>query len=179
MRNPDRRPGRDDRLRRCARRDGRRACREPHVGAVQQAGDEGRRRAGGRCPARMDADPRLQSIFGDDAPSSVLTSVDRSLCADFDGDGDVDRAALYKCCTVSSPSPIAILRNEGGAGYAIAYARLSDAVFSLRAVGRDLVARSPKYAPTDANCCPSRISERRIHWTGTRFKTTVRIRKAA
>lgn len=129
-------------------------------------------------PARMDADPRLRSIFGDDAPSSVLTTVDRSLCADFDGDGDVDRAALYKCCTVSSPSPIAILRKDG-AGYAIAYARLSDAVFSLRPSGRDLVSRSPKYAPTDANCCPSRISERRIHWTGSRFKTTVRIRKAS
>ncbi len=129
-------------------------------------------------PARMDADPRLKSIFGDDAPSSVLTTISRSLCADYDGDGDVDRAALYKCCTVSSPSPIVILRNEGGGDYAIAYARLNDAVFSLRTSGRDLVEREPKYAPNDPNCCPSQIRERRIHWTGTRFKTTVRIRGA-
>ena len=129
-------------------------------------------------PARMDADPRLQSIFGDEAPSSMLTAITRSLCADYDGDGDVDRAALYKCCTVSSPSPIVILRNEGGGDYAIAFARLSDAVFALRTAGRDLVEREPKYARTDPNCCPSQIRERRIHWTGTRFKTTIRIRRA-
>jgi len=128
--------------------------------------------------AAMDADPRLGSIFGDDAPSSVLKSISRSLCADYDGDGDVDRAALYKCCTVSSPSPIVILRNEGGADYAIAYSRLNDAVFTLRPSGRDLVEREPKYARTDPNCCPSQIRERRIHWTGSRFKTTIRIRRA-
>ncbi len=128
-------------------------------------------------PARMDGDARLRSVFGDDAPSTVLTTVSRSLCADFDGDGDLDRAALYKCCTVSSPSPIAILRKDGP-GYAIAYARLNDAVFGLRTAGRDLVEREPKYARTDPNCCPSQIRERRIHWTGTRFKTTIRIRRA-
>ncbi len=130
-------------------------------------------------PARMDADPKLQSIFGDEAPSSMLTTITRSLCADYDGDGDVDRAALYKCCTVSSPSPIVILRNEGAGDYAIAFARLSDAVFALRTAGRDLIEREPKYARTDPNCCPSQIRERRIHWTGTRFKTTIRIRKAS
>lgn len=129
-------------------------------------------------PARMDADPKLQSVFGNDAPSSVLTTISRSLCADYDGDGDVDRAALYKCCTVSSPSPIVILRNEGGADYAIAFSRLTDAVFALRTAGRDLIEREPKYARDDPNCCPSRIRERRIHWTGKRFATTVRIRKA-
>lgn len=128
-------------------------------------------------PARIDGNPKLKSIFGDDAPSSVL-KLSRSLCADFDGDGDVDRAALYKCCTVSSPSPIVTLRNEGGGDYTIAFARLHDAVFALRTAGRDLLERSPKYARTDPNCCPSRITERRIHWTGTRFATSVRIRKA-
>jgi hypothetical protein len=129
-------------------------------------------------PARMDADPRLQTIFGDDAPSSVLKTITRSLCADYDGDGDVDRAALYKCCTVSSPSPIAILRNEGGGDYTIAFSRLDDAVFALRTAGRDLIEREPKYARSDPNCCPSQIRERRVHWTGKRFATTVRIRRA-
>jgi hypothetical protein len=129
-------------------------------------------------PARMDADAKLRSIFGDDAPSSVLKTITRSLCADYDGDGDVDRAALYDCCTVFSPSPVVILRNAGGGDYAIAFARLGDAVFTLRTARRDLIAREPKYAPADANCCPSRFRERRIHWTGTRFQTTIRIRKA-
>jgi hypothetical protein len=135
--------------------------------------------AGGQAgvPARLDGDPKLQSVFGDTAPSSEL-KVSRSLCADYDADGDIDRAALYDCCTVSSPSPVVILRNEGGGDYAIAYARLNDAVFFLRTAGRDLVARSPKYARNDPNCCPSRFSDRRIHWTGSRFATTVRIRKA-
>jgi hypothetical protein len=129
-------------------------------------------------PARMDADPKLRAIFGNDAPSSVLKTISRSLCADYDGDGDVDRAALYKCCTVSSPSPIVILRNEGRGDYAIAFSRLHDAVFALRTAGRDLIEREPKYASTDPNCCPSQFRERRIHWTGRRFATTVRIRRA-
>ena len=128
-------------------------------------------------PARMDADARLRSIFGEDAPSSQLTSIGRSLCADFDGDGDLDRLALYRCCTVSSPAPFAILR-KSGASYAIAYSRLNDAVITFSTAGRDLVEREPKYARTDANCCPSRVRERRIHWTGTGFATRVRIRAA-
>jgi len=48
----------------------------------------------------------------------------------------------------------------------------------MRTAGRDLIEREPKYARSDANCCPSRIRERRIHWTGTRFRTTVRLRRA-
>ncbi len=129
-------------------------------------------------PARMDADERLRSIFGEQLPSASLTSIGRSLCADYDGDGDVDRLAMYRCCTVSSPAPFAILRNDG-ATYAITYARLNDAIFAIRTAGRDVVEREPSYSRTDANCCPSRIRERRIHWTGKRFKTTVRLRKAA
>ena len=125
----------------------------------------------------MDADPRLREIFGGDAPSTVLKTITRSLCADYDGDGDVDRLALYGCCTVSSPAPFAILRNDR-TGYAVAYSRLSDIVFAIRTAGRDLIEREPKYARSDANCCPSRIRERRIRWTGTRFSTTVRVRRA-
>jgi hypothetical protein len=78
---------------------------------------------------------------------------------------------------VSSPSPMAILRNVG-AGYAIAYSRLHDVVFGVRAAGRDVVEREPKYATGDPNCCPSQIRERRIHWTGSRFKSSVRVRPA-
>ena len=129
-------------------------------------------------PARMDADDRLRVIFGDDPPSSELKTIGRSLCADYDGDGDVDRLALYRCCTVSSPAPFAILRRDGAA-YAIAYARLHDAVLALRASGRDLVEREPKYAREDANCCPSQVRERRIHWGGRRFTTRVRLRRAS
>src|SRR3954466_34256 len=65
-------------------------------------------------PARMDGDAGLRRIFGEEAPSSVLKTIATTRCADFDGDGDIDRAALYKCCTVSSPSPVVILRNQGG-----------------------------------------------------------------
>jgi hypothetical protein len=129
-------------------------------------------------PARMDADDRLRVIFGQDRPSSVLTSIGRSLCADYDGDGDVDRLALYRCCTVSSPAPFAILRRDGAA-YAIAYARLHDTVFAIRASGRDLVEREPKYAREDANCCPSHVRERRIHWSDRRFETSVRLRRTS
>lgn len=128
-------------------------------------------------PARLDADGGLARVFDDEKPSTVYTKVTRALCADYDGDGDLDRAALYECCTVSSPGPFAVLRNDG-ATFAIAYARLSDAVFRLRGAGSRLVETTPKYARSDANCCPSRLTERRIRWTGSRFASSIRVRRA-
>lgn len=129
-------------------------------------------------PARLDADPGLQRVFGDEKPSQTYTKAQRALCADFDGDGDLDRAGLYTCCTVSSPSPLAILRNDGAGRWAIAYARLGDPVFKLRGSGSRLVTTTPKYASSDPNCCPSRLTERRIRWTGDHFTSSVRVRRA-
>jgi len=128
-------------------------------------------------PAVMDADSGLGGVFGQDAPSAIYGPVYRAFCADFDGDGDLDRAAEYVCCTVSSPSPIVILRNSGSS-FAIAYKKLGNPVFRFRAKGRALVVREPKYSSMDANCCPSHYRERTLRWTGTRFKTTIRIRRA-
>jgi len=128
-------------------------------------------------PAALDANPGLRSIFGDQLPSATFNTVYRAYCADFDGDGDVDRAAQYACCTVSSPSPVVILRNNG-ARFAIVYKRLRAPIFRIRRSGRKLVLREPKYSSNDANCCPSRYRDRTLRWTGSRIKATVRIRRA-
>lgn len=129
-------------------------------------------------PARLDADRRLTQLLDPRRPSTVYTTASQALCADYDGDGDVDRLALLRCCTVSSPSPFAVLRNDGGR-FAIAYARLSDPVFRLSpGRRRTLVERTPVYAAGDPNCCPSRLRERRISWTGDRFRSTTRIVRA-
>jgi hypothetical protein len=128
-------------------------------------------------PAALDADPGLRRVFGDDPPSSILEPY-RAFCADFDRDGDVDRALLYACCTVSSPGPYAILRNDGAGRFSVSYARLGDIVFSLRPRGGRLVVRSPKYGPADPNCCPSRLSVRVLRWTGTRWAGRVSVRRA-
>ena len=129
-------------------------------------------------PAALDANPGLRSIFGDQLPSATFNAVYRAYCADFDGDGDVDRAAQYACCTVSSPSPVVILRNNG-ASFAIVYKRLRAPIFRIRRSGRKLVLREPKYSSNDANCCPSSYRDRTLRWTGTRIKATVRTRRAS
>ncbi len=139
----------------------------PSTTAAQAAG----------LPAALDADPGLREVFGDEAPTSILRLY-RSLCADFDRDGDVDRAVLYACCTVSSPGPYAILRNDGGGAWATAYARLGDVVFRIAPRGSRLVVRSPKYAPSDANCCPSRLSVRELRFAGGRWVGRVTVRRA-
>ena len=128
-------------------------------------------------PAALDANPRLRSIFLDPPPSAEFPTVSGAYCADFDGDGDVDRAAMYSCCTVSSPSPVVILRNNG-ASFAIVYKRFGAPIFRIRRLGRKLVLREPKYSSDDANCCPSRFRDRTLRWTGSRIKATVRIRRA-
>jgi hypothetical protein len=143
------------------------ACGKAGGGAAAQA-------AG--FPAAMDADPRLRDTFGDDPPSTLLR-VRRSYCADFDRDGDVDRAAIYTCCTVSSPSPYAILRNDGSA-WATVYARLSDIVFQLEPRAGRLIVRAPKYAATDPNCYPSRLSVRELRFTHGAWVGHVTVRRA-
>jgi hypothetical protein len=127
-------------------------------------------------PAAMDADPRLQRIFGTEAPSSI-ERLYRSYCADFDRDGDVDRAVSYACCTVSSPGPYAILRHDP-AGWATVYARLSDVVFRFAPRGTRLVARSPKYGANDPNCCPGRISTRTLSYRHGTWVGSVSVRRA-
>jgi hypothetical protein len=100
-------------------------------------------------PAAIDAEPHLQDVFSGEKPTSIL-QLYKSYCADFDRDGDVDRAVSYACCTVSSPGPYAILRHDPS-GWTTVYARLSDVVFRFAPRGGRLVATSPKYSPSDAN----------------------------
>jgi hypothetical protein len=127
-------------------------------------------------PAAIDADPKLHDVFGEEKPSSILRLY-RSYCADFDRDGDVDRAVSYACCTVSSPGPYAILRHDP-TGWTTVYARLNDVVFSFVPHGGRLIARSPKYGPNDANCCPGHISTRTLRYSHGRWTGTVSVRRA-
>jgi hypothetical protein len=127
-------------------------------------------------PAAMDADPRLRDVFGTEPPSSILRLYG-SYCADFDRDGDVDRALSYACCTVSSPGPYAILRHDP-TGWTTVYARLNDVVFRFAPRGGRLIVRSPKYGPSDANCCPGHISTRELRYSHGKWVGRVTVRRA-
>jgi hypothetical protein len=81
---------------------------------------------------------------------------------------------LDQCCTVSSPAPWLVLRRTGTT-WAIAFSRLHDTTFKLRAAGTDRVTTEPKYASSDPNCCPSQLRIGTLHWTGTAFARTFRI----
>jgi hypothetical protein len=122
----------------------------------------------------LNRDPELRGIFGDRKPSSIYRTPTTSLCGDFDGDGDTDRAVHYTCCTVSSPAPWLVLRRRA-AGWQIAYARLHDATFTLEPRGTRLVTTEPKYAASDALCCPSRLRIGTLRWTATAFRRTLRV----
>jgi len=127
-------------------------------------------------PAAIDADPHLRTVFGDAKPTSILRLY-RSYCADFDRDGDVDRAVSYACCTVSSPGPYAILRHDP-TGWTTVYARLNDVVFGFAPRGGRLIVRSPKYGSNDANCCPGHIATRTLRYSHGRWAGTVSVRRA-
>jgi hypothetical protein len=114
-------------------------------------------------PRAMDSDPKLQQIFSGEKPTSIL-QLYKTYCADFDRDGDVDRAVSYACCTVSSPGPYAILRHDAN-GWTTVYARLSDVVFRFAPRGGRMIVKSPKYGPNDPNCCPSRIATRELRFS--------------
>jgi hypothetical protein len=127
-------------------------------------------------PQAIDADPKLQQIFSGEKPTSILRLY-KSYCADFDRDGDVDRAVDYACCTVSSPSPYAILRHDP-TGWTTVYARLSDTVVRFAPRGGRMIAKSPVYGPTDPNCCPGRISTRELRFTHGKWVGHVTVSRA-
>ncbi len=141
-------------------------------------GKDGSRKAAQAAglPGAIDADPHLRDVFSGEKPTSIL-QLYRSYCADFDRDGDVDRAVEYACCTVSSPGPYAILRHDPS-GWTTVYARLSDVVFRFRPRAGRLLVDSPKYSSSDANCCPSRISTRELRYSHGTWVSRVTVRRA-
>jgi hypothetical protein len=135
-------------------------------------GDVVARQAG--LSAALNRDLGLRGAFGKEKPSTVYKKPTTSLCGDFDGDGDVDRALHYQCCTVAAPAPWLVLRRQG-TSWQIAYSRLHDTTFKLAGKGTRLETTEPKYADSDANCCPSNLRIGILRWTGTLFKRTLRI----
>ena len=138
-------------------------------------GDAAARAAG--LSAALNRDLALRGVFGREKPSTVYKRPTTSLCGDFDDDGDTDRALHYQCCTVSSPAPWLVLSRQG-TDWQITYSRLHDTTFKLEAVGTRLRTTEPKYAASDANCCPSRLRIGTLRWTGTAFKRTLRVAAA-
>ena len=135
------------------------------------SGNEAAHRAG--LVRALNADRTLRRIFVGTRPSSAYGRPTTSLCGDFDGDGHTDRAVLYQC-SVSSPAPCRVLRRTGTT-WAMVFSRLHDTTFKLQAAGTDLVTTQPKYASTDANCCPSQLRIGTLRWTGAAFTRTFRI----
>jgi hypothetical protein len=125
----------------------------------------------------LDSDRSLKRVFGADRPSETYRRPSTSLCGDFDGDGVIDRAVHYQCCTVSSPAPWVVLRRRGSR-WRIVFSRLHDTTFRLEGDGTNLVTTEPKYASTDALCCPSQLRIGTLRWTGSAFKRTFRIQDA-
>jgi hypothetical protein len=144
----------------------------PWRSCSRASGNEAAHRAG--LVAALNADRTLRRVFTGTRPSSAYRRPATSLCGDFDGDGHTDRAVLYQCCTVSSPAPWMVLRRTGST-WRIAYRRLHDTTFKLEARGTDLVTTEPKYASTDANCCPSQLRIGTLRWTGSAFQRTFRV----
>jgi hypothetical protein len=122
----------------------------------------------------LDSDRSLKRVFLGTRPSRVYRRPSTSLCGDYNGDGRTDRAVHYQCCTVSSPAPWVVLRHRAS-GWRIVFRRLHDTTFRLEPDGRSLLTTEPKYARSDALCCPSRLRIGKLRWTGRGFKRTFRI----
>jgi hypothetical protein len=144
----------------------------PWRSCSRASGNEAAHRAG--LVRALDADRSLRRVFVGTRPSSAYRRPTTSLCGDFDGDGHTDRAVHYQCCTVSSPAPWLVLRRTGST-WRIAFERLHDTTFKLEARGTDLVTTEPKYASTDADCCPSQLRIGTLRWTGSAFQRTFSI----
>jgi hypothetical protein len=114
----------------------------------------------------------LGSVFRPGESVLGLFGVGQLLCADVTADGTPEMIVLLQCCTVSSPSPWAIFKVNARRRWALRYTRIRTVAFHLRVdAAGDVEAKSPHYAPSDPNCCPSSYQYVRAHWTGTAFVT--------
>jgi hypothetical protein len=112
------------------------------------------------------------SVFRPGESVLGLYGVGQLLCADVTADGTPEMIVLLQCCTVSSPSPWAIFKVNARGHWALRYSRIRTVAFRLRVdAARDVEAKSPHYAPSDPNCCPSSYHYVRAHWTGSAFVT--------
>jgi hypothetical protein len=112
------------------------------------------------------------SVFRPGESVLGLFGIGRLLCADVTGDGTREMIVLLQCCTVSSPSPWAIFQAGWQGRWTLRYSRIKTVAFRLRVdAARDVEAKSPHYAPSDPNCCPSSYDYVRAHWTGRTFVT--------
>jgi hypothetical protein len=154
----------------------------PWVACSKAGGDRAARSAG--LDHALNTDPVLRRAFNPKRfnpayrrPSRVYRTPSTSLCGDYDGDGRTDRAVLYQCCTVSAPAAWLLLRRTGSA-WRIVYKRLHDTTFTLAGDGTQLVSTEPRYSPSDALCCPTRLRIGTLRWTGRSFERTLRIEDA-
>jgi hypothetical protein len=114
----------------------------------------------------------LGSVFRPGESVLGLYGVGQLLCADVTADGTREMIVLLQCCTVASPSPWAIFKVDARGRWALRYTRIRTVAFRLRVdAAGDVEAKSPRYAPSDPNCCPSSYQYVRAHWTGTAFET--------
>ena len=114
----------------------------------------------------------LGSVFRPGESVLGLFDVGQLLCADVTADGRREMIVLLQCCTVSAPSPWAIFKVDARGRWALRYTRIRTVAFRLRVdAAGDVEAKSPHYAPSDPNCCPSSYHYVRAHWTGTAFET--------
>ena len=102
-------------------------------------------------------DERLGKNF---APTAGLFVVDQSLCRDLDGDGVAEMVVLLGCCTVSSPTPWAILSRPGSGNPTLRFLATEGSYIRRLEVknaagGPVIEARRRTLTPYDANCCPT------------------------
>ena len=111
----------------------------------------------GSSGAYDELDARLGSVF---APTGETFWVQQAFCRDLTGDGAAELVALLGCCTVSSPTPWAILqRGADGRGRVAFLTASANYVRRLRVGslnGRPvIVERRQVVTRYDANCCPT------------------------
>lgn len=124
---------------------------------------------------------RATGLGQDAADVEQVFSLDTVICEDLNGDGTDEMTVLFTCCTVSSPSALGVIAVAPDGAWQLAYARLRGAIFQLkRGDGRQVIATEPVYSARDSNCCPSRLREVTVGWTGTNYGILgTRTRRAA
>jgi hypothetical protein len=85
--------------------------------------------------------------------------------------GAVGMVALYRCCTVSSPTVVGVFEADGSS-WRLVYSLVRRLVWHITLRGGELIEKTPVYSfPKDGNCCPSHYRFYRLRWTGQGFET--------
>ena len=113
---------------------------------------------------------KMKEFFGEDA-TSVEWGISYFARKPLAARDATDIVVEFECCTVHSPTSLAILRPNAFPGWYVSYSSWKRIIYGVHIHGSTVVERRPVWKPTDVLCCPTGVTQYwSVHWKRGRWE---------